>query len=76
MTDFFFYSPQCTGMYSKEKFSIAIFLPRVLIYQIHEISLPVGYKTVRPKQETGNDCDVISGLQASWKTDFSVIFLL
>ena len=75
MTDFF-YSPQCTGMYSKEKFSIAIFLPCVLIYQIHEISLPVGYKTMRPKQETGNDCDVISGLQALRKTDFSVIFLL
>ena len=28
------------------------------------------------KQETGNDCDFISGLQASQKTDFSVIFLL
>ena len=74
--DRFFYSPQCTDMYSKEKFSIAIFLPCVLIYQKHEISLLGGYKTVRPKQETGNDCDVISGLQASRKTDFSVIFLL
>ena len=28
------------------------------------------------KQETGNDCDVISGLQALQKTDFAVIFLL
>ena len=28
------------------------------------------------KQETGNNCDVISGLQASRKTDFSVIFSL
>ena len=27
------------------------------------------------KQETGNDCDIISGLQASQKTDFSNIFL-
>ena len=27
------------------------------------------------KQETGNDCDVISGLQASWNTDSSDIFL-
>ena len=44
-------SPQCTGngMYSKEKFLIANFLPRVLIYQKREISLPVGYKTKRPK---------------------------
>ena len=30
----------------------------------------------RQKQETGNDCDVNSGLHASRKTDFSVIFLL
>ena len=28
------------------------------------------------KQRTENDCDVNSGLQASRKTDFSVIFLL
>ena len=27
------------------------------------------------KQETGTNCDVNSGLQASRKTDFSVIFL-
>ena len=47
MTDFFncsIKSPQCTDMYSKEKFSIAIFLPRVLMYQKRQISLPVGYK--------------------------------
>ena len=31
-------------MYSKEKFSIAIFLPHVLMYQKRQISLPVGYK--------------------------------
>ena len=31
-------------MYSKEKFSIAIFLPCVLMYQKRQISLPVGYK--------------------------------
>ena len=52
----------------------AIFLPRVWMYQKREISLPVGYKTARLKQETENECDVISGLQASRKTDFSVIF--
>ena len=69
-------SPQCTDKYSKKNYSIAIFLPRVLTYQKREISLPVGYKTARPKQEAGNDCDVISGLEASRKTDFSIIFLL
>ena len=53
MTDFFYLldhkSPRCTDMYSKEKFSIAIFLPLVLMYQKRQISLPVGYKTTRPK---------------------------
>ena len=34
-------------MCSKEKFSIAIFLPRVLMYQKRQISLPAGYKTAR-----------------------------
>ena len=43
-------SPQCTDMYSKEKLIlIAIFLPLVLMYQKRQISLPVGYKTARPK---------------------------
>ena len=42
-------SPQCTGKYSNKVFSIAIFLPRVLMYQKHQISLPVGYKTATPK---------------------------
>ena len=45
-------SPQCTDKYSKKVFSISIFLSRVLMYQKHQISLPVGYKTARPK--TGN----------------------
>ena len=44
------------------------------MYQKREISLPVGYKTARPK-ETGNDYDVISGLQATRETDVSDIFL-
>ena len=46
------------------------------MYQKREISLPVGYKTADQKQVTGNDCDVISGLEVSGKTDFSDIFLL
>ena len=40
--------------------------------QKREISLPVGYKIARPKQETGDCCDVILVLQ---KTAFSDIFL-
>ena len=35
-----------------------------------------GVQNRDTKQETGNDCDVNSGPQASRKTDFSVIFLL
>ena len=34
-----------------------------------------GLKNCETNQETGNDCDVISGLQASRKTDLSDIFL-
>ena len=79
MTDFFFIcsikSPQCTDKCSKKFFSIANFLPRVLMYQKRQISLPVGYKTARPKPGHWNDCDVISEFQASWKTDFPDIFL-
>jgi len=45
------------------------------MYQKREISLPVGTKPRDQKQETGNECDVISGLQASLKTDFYDIFL-
>ena len=77
MTDFFICSiksPQCTDKNNKTNISIAIFLPNVLMCQKRQISLPVGYKTARQKQETGNDCYVISGLEALRKTDFSVIF--
>ena len=42
-------SPQCTDKYSQKIFSIVIFLPRVLMYQKRQISLPVGFKTARPK---------------------------
>ena len=41
--------PQCTDKNSKTNFSIAIFLASVLMSQKRQISLPVGYKTVRPK---------------------------
>ena len=34
-----------------------------------------GAKPREEKQETGNDCDVISALEVSGKTDFSDIFL-
>ena len=33
----------------EKKFSIAIFLPRVLMRQKRQISLPAGYKTATPK---------------------------
>ena len=53
MTDFFFIfsikSPQCADKCSKNVFNIAIFLSHVLMYQKHQISLPVRYKTARPK---------------------------
>ena len=39
----------CTDLYSKEQFSIAFFLPRVLMYQKRQISILMGYKTTRPK---------------------------
>ena len=44
-------SPKCTDKYSKKTYSIVIVLPRVLIYQKREISLSVGYKTARPRNE-------------------------
>ena len=53
MTDLFFIcsikSPQCTDKYEKKNYSIAIFLPGVLMDQKREISLPVGYKIAKPK---------------------------
>ena len=52
MTDFFLFArlnvPNVLISIAK-KISIAIFLPRVLMYQKSQISLPVGYKTARPK---------------------------
>ena len=65
MTDFFICSiksPQVTDKYSKKVFSIAIFLSRVLMYQKHQISLPVGYKTVRPKTGLGT---IVTSIQDS-----------
>ena len=53
MTDFFFICsikyPNVLISVTKKFFSIAIFLSRVLMYQKHQISLPVGYKTARQK---------------------------
>ena len=46
------------------------------MYQKRQISLPVGTKPRDQKQETGNDCDFISGLKALLKTDFPDIFWL
>ena len=52
-----------------------MFLPRVLMYQKREISLPVGFKTARPKREHVNDCDIISELQAARKQIPPTFFL-
>ena len=58
----------------QQKKVITIFLARVLMYQKREILL-LGTKLQDQKQETGNECDVISGLQTSQETDFFDIFL-
>ena len=76
MTDFFICSikfPQCTDKYSKNSFSIAIFLPRVLMYQKRQISLPVGYKTKNRRLRT-----IVTSFQdykLREKTNFSDVFL-
>ena len=52
MTGFFLSvkSPQCTESIAKKKTFDKIFPPRVLMSQKCEISLSVGYKTVKPKR--------------------------
>ena len=63
-------SPQCNRIAKKivdSNFPSQCF---DVLYHKLEISHPVGYKTMRPKQVTGNDCDVISGFEVSGKTDF------
>ena len=66
-------SPQCND---KQKiYSMAIFLPCVLMNQNVKFHFRWGTKPRDQKLETENDCDVISGLQASRKTDFYDIFL-
>ena len=66
---------QYTDTNSKTNTFDSDFPAGVLMYQNCQISLPLGYKAVRQNQETGNDCDVISGFKALRKTDFSDIFL-
>ena len=80
MTDVFFFicpikSPQCTDKYSKKKhirqrFSCPMFWSTKNV-KFHFLW---GTKPRDPNQETGYDCDVISGLKVSRKTDFSDIF--
>ena len=41
--------PNVLKSMAKKKFWIAIFLPRVFMYQKRQISLPVAFKTARPK---------------------------
>ena len=53
MTDFLLFArlnlPNVLISVAKFFFSITIFLPRVLMCQKRQISLPVGYKTTTPK---------------------------
>ena len=49
MTDFFLFARPNVLMSKAKKILIAIFHPRVLMYQKRQISLPVGYKTSTPK---------------------------
>ena len=74
MTDFVFIcsikSPQCTDKNIKKKLSIAIFLPRVLTYRKTWNFTSCGVQN----RETGNDCDVISGLKVSQSKQISPTF--
>ena len=53
MTDLFLFArlnlPNVLISVAKFFFSIAIFLPHVLMRQKRQISLPLGYKTATPK---------------------------
>ena len=53
MTDLFLFArlnlPNVLVSVAKKKISMPIFLPRVLMCQKRQISLPVGYKTATPK---------------------------
>ena len=79
MIDFFICSiksPQCTDKYSKKNFdsylpSLCFDVPKT--WNFTSGRGVGGYKTVGPKQETGNECDIISGLQASRKFHVFVI---
>ena len=53
---------------------MAIFLPRVLVYQKREISLPMGYKTARPKSR-GLGMTSFQDFKLRKNTDFFNIFL-
>ena len=55
--------------------SIVIFHTCVWCTKNVKFNFRWGKKPWDQKQETGNDCDVISGLKVSGKTDFSGIFL-
>ena len=61
-------SPQYTDKNSKRNILIAMFLPCVLMNHKRQISLLwPGTKLQDHKQETGNDCDIISGLEGLGK---------
>ena len=67
-------SPQCTDKKSEKQFDSDFSSP-YLMYQKRQISVPVRGKNHETKNRRLNECEIISGLKVSGKTDFSEIFL-
>ena len=69
-------SPHCTDIkHSRKKFDSDFPSPCIDVPKTRNFRVRRGTKSRDQNQETENVCDVISGLQASRKTDFSDIFL-
>jgi len=80
MTDFFLFAwlnlPNVQVSIAKNFFDSEFSFPMFGCAKSVKFHFRWGTKPRDQKQETGNDCDIISGLQAPRKTDFSDIFLL
>ena len=61
--------------HSKKKFDSDFPSPCIDVPKTRNFRFRRGTKPRDQKQETGNVCDIISGIQASRKSDFSDIFL-
>ena len=75
MTGFFFFITRFNLRYALirivKKKVIAIFLFRVLMYQKREISLPLGYKTARPKTVDFEWPDVLARILVPFLTSIT-----